>query len=71
MLFITDRDLKRLTDIDSYDSAPSKVALQWAAEQLGVEPGLYKPDSLRDYLTRGRRLIKSGAKDLWGVKVWV
>lgn len=75
MLFITERDIERLTDLDSYDSSPSNVALLWAAEKLGVKAGLYRPDSLRGYLTRGRKLIKSGgasaAKDFWDVKVWV
>lgn len=75
MLFISERDIERLTDLDSYDSSPSKVALLWAAEQRGVKPGQYKPESLRRYLTRGRKLIKSGAgpavQDFWAVKVWV
>lgn len=74
MLFLPKRDVQRLTALDPYESLPSNVALLSAAESLGVEPGLYKPDSLRPYLVRGRRLIKSGAvapKDFWAIKVWV
>jgi len=72
---ISERHIERLTERYSYDSTPSNAALLWAAEALGVKPGLYKTESLRQYLKRGRKLINSGgaavAEDFWGVKVWL